>query len=263
MSVEDASAGMVRLERHGEYALMTLDRPDKLNALTATMLDEIAALAAEVAKSDARALLITGAGSRAFCVGADLPESLGRTEAEHRTSIFRGQAAFAAIAELPVLTVALINGSALGGGLELALACDARLCTADARLGCPEVKVGLLPGYGGTQRLPRLIGQARALELILSGDVLESEAAHAIGLVNDVVTGDLLTAGLAFARRITRNSLVAVRLARAAIRQADLTDLPEGLRRECDLSTQAYASADAREGIEAFIAKREPHFLDR
>jgi enoyl-CoA hydratase len=227
------------------------------------MLDDLEALTAEVALSDARALLITGAGERAFCAGADLDESAGQTLEEHRSSIRRGQQRLDAVAALPIPTVALINGLALGGGLEVALACDFRLCRTDARLGFPEVKVGLLPGYGGTQRLPRLVGPALALEIVLTGDPVDADRARAIGLVNEVIDGDLLVAGLAFARRMTRHSLVAVRLARSAVRSAATNGLEAGLQLEADLSTEAYESDDAREGVAAFFAKREPQFNDR
>jgi enoyl-CoA hydratase len=253
----------VRFDRHGDCALLTLDRADKLNALTTGMLDEVESLLAEVTRSDARAVLITGAGDRAFCAGADLDESAGKTPDEHRAGIRRGQQVLDAVASLSIPSVALINGLALGGGLEVALACDFRLCVAHARLGFPEVKVGLLPGYGGTQRLPRLVAPAIALEMVLSGDPVDARRASAIGLVNKIVESDLLAEGLGFARRITKHSLIAVRLARTAVRAATTTELDAGMRLEADLSTEAYSSEDARDGIAAFIAKRQPSFHDR
>jgi enoyl-CoA hydratase len=253
----------VRLEWHGDCALATLDRPAKLNALDASMLAGLERALAEVAESDARAFLLTGAGVRAFCSGADLPETRARSADEHRHSIAYGQRVVGSVADLAIPSIALINGVALGGGLELALACDFRLCSASARLGCPEVRLGMLPGYGGTQRLPRLVGYSTALEMILSGEPVDALAARAMGLVSQVVEGDILTAGLAFAARFTGNSRVAVRLARAAVREAAATSLADGLSAEAALATRAFASADAREGMQAFLDRRPPRFRER
>jgi enoyl-CoA hydratase len=254
---------MIRLDRHGDCALVTLDRPAKLNALNAQMMAALPEVLAEIAASDARAVLMTGAGNRAFCVGADLSEAAGRSAAEHRASIQEGQRIFQDLASVPVLTIALVNGLALGGGLELALACDFRLAARGATFGLPEVTLGLLPGYGGTQRLPRLIGHVAALELILSGDLIDAERALALGLLNRVVDGDLVQAGAAFAARMTRHSKVTIRLARDAVRLAGDVSLEEGLLAEAALSTQAYQSEDAAEGIGAFLGKRQPSFKDR
>jgi enoyl-CoA hydratase len=254
---------MIRLGRHGDCALVTLDRPAKLNALNAEMMTALSAVIAEVGGSDARALLVTGAGDRAFCAGADLSEALGRSGREHRTSIQDGQRVFQNVANAPVPTIALVNGLALGGGFELALACDFRLAAAGATFGLPEVKVGLLPGYGGTQRLPRLIGQSAALDLILTGETINAERAVALGLVNRIVDGDLLNGGVEFASRMTRHSKVTVRLARDAVRLAGEVALPEGLIAEAALSTRAYLSEDAAEGVGAFLGKRQPAFKDR
>jgi enoyl-CoA hydratase len=253
----------VRLDWHGDCALATLDRQEKLNALDSGMLESLERTIAEVRQSEARVFLLTGAGSRAFCSGADLHESSARSADEHRRSISYGQRVVGSIADLAIPSIALINGVALGGGLELAVACDFRLCTATARLGCPEVGLGMLPGYGGTQRLPRLIGQSNALEMILSGDPIPADLAHAMGLVNKVVDGDILAAGLAFAARLSRNSKVSVRLARAAVQEAAVSSLADGLRSEVNLATTAFASDDAREGMQAFLEKRSPRFLDR
>lgn len=253
----------VSLAWHGTCAVATLDRPEKLNAIDAGMLEGLERAVAEVGESEARAFLLTGAGSRAFCAGADLHESSARSADEHRRSISYGQRVVASIANLAIPSIALINGVALGGGLELALACDFRLCTATARLGCPEVGLGMLPGYGGTQRLPRLIGQSNALEMILSAEPVLAYHARAMGLVNQVVEGDILAAGLAFAARLTRNSKVSVRLARAAVLEAAVGTLADGLKSEVDLATTAFASDDAREGMQAFLEKRPPRFRDR
>src|SRR5438128_1367612 len=177
------------LTRIDELALVTLDRPEVLNALNATLLRELGVAFDQVARSDARALLVTGAGDRAFCAGADVGELMNRPLAATREGAAFGQAIFAKLDTLPIPSIALINGYAFGGGLELALACTFRLAARTARVGLPEIKLGLIPGYGGTQRLPRLIGEARALEIILTGRTVEAEEAERIGLLNHIVQG--------------------------------------------------------------------------
>jgi len=252
----------VRLERRDDAAILTLDRPEALNALSFSIVESIDRAFDEVAAGDARVLIITGAGEKAFCAGADIKELRGRTQAEQRAGAERGQAVFARLDTLPVPSVALINGYAFGGGLELALACTFRLATASARVGLPEVKLGLIPGYGGTQRLPRVVGEARALEMIMTGRTVGAEEAERIGLVHRVVEGDALGAALEFAASFTCYSLPVLALARSAIRRA--LDLPvhEGLKMEADLSTLAFATADSDEGMAAFEAKRRPEFRD-
>ena len=163
---------------------------------------------------------------------------------------------------MPIPSIALINGYAFGGGLELALACTFRIATPTARLGLPEIKLALIPGYGGTQRLPRLIGEARALEMILTGRAVMADEAERFGLVNRVVGGDLLEAGKNFAREMTGYSLPALRFARDAVRRGLATSLREGLRIEADLNTLAFQTADATEGTTAFLEKRKPLFRD-
>ena len=174
-----------------------------------------------IADSDARALLVTGAGDRAFSAGADIKELMGRTpgRAARRRALL-GQSVLAKLDRLSMPSIALINGYAFGGGLELALACTFRLAAPTAKLGFPEIKLGLIPGYGGTQRLPRLVGEARAIEMILTGRTVEAEEAERIGLVNRIVEGDLIEAGIAFAREMTGYSLPVLGLARDAIRRA-------------------------------------------
>jgi enoyl-CoA hydratase len=174
-----------------------------------------------------------------------------------------GQAIFARLDTLPIPSIALINGYAFGGGLELALACTLRLAVRSARLGLPEIKLGLIPGYGGTQRLPRLIGEARALEIILTGRTVESEEAERTGLVNRIVEGDLLDAGASFAREMTGYSLPALALARDAVHRGLAFPLKDGLEIEADLNTLAFQTADAVEGMLAFLEKRKPAFRDR
>ena len=252
----------LHLTRIDELALVTLDRPEVLNALNFELLRDFGAALDQVAGGDARALLVTGAGDRAFCAGADIKELMGRSLRAQREGAAFGQAIFTKLDALPIPSIALINGYAFGGGLELALACTLRLAVRNARLGLPEIKLGLIPGYGGTQRLPRLIGQARALEIILTGRTVEAEEAERIGLVNRIVEGDLLDAGASFAREITCYSLPALSLARDAVHRGLAFSLKDGLEIEADLSTLAFQTTDAVEGMLAFLEKRKPAFRD-
>ncbi len=253
----------IHLKRIDELALVTLDRPEVLNALNFELRRNLGAALDQVAGSDARALLVTGAGDRAFCAGADVRELMGRSlDATRRGAAF-GQAIFGKLDTLPIPSIALIRGYAFGGGLELALACTFRLAARTARLGLPEIKLGLIPGYGGTQRLPRLIGEARALEMILTGRAVMAEEALQIGLVNRLVDGDLIEAGISFAREMTGYSLPALGFARDAVRRGLATSLREGLEIEADLNTLAFQIADAVEGMTAFLEKRKPVFRDR
>src|SRR6516164_6995124 len=252
----------VQLSRIDELALMTFDRPEVLIALNFELLRDLGAAIDQVAGGDARALLVTGAGSRAFCAGADVKELMDRSLAATWQGAALGQAIFAKLDALPIPSIALINGYAFGGGLELALACTFRLAARVARLGLPEIRLGLIPGYGGTQRLPRLIGEARALEMILTGRTVEAEEAERIGLVNRVIEGDLIEAGTCFAREMTGYSLQAMGLARDAVRRGLAFPLKEGLEIEADLNTLAFQSADAVEGMIAFLEKRKPIFRD-
>ena len=252
----------VELARRGEAALLTLARPEALNALSFDLLDRLARAFDEAAESGARALLVTGAGGRAFCAGADVKELKGRGVVEEKRGARFGQSVFARLDTLPIPSVALVNGYAFGGGLELALACTFRIAAPAARLAMPEVKLGLIPGYGGTQRLPRLIGEARALEMILTGRTVDAAEALRIGLVNRVADGDLVEAGLDFAAGFTGYSLPVLAMAREAVRRGAGAALEEGLEIEADLSTLAYRTADAAEGMAAFEEKRKPVFRD-
>ena len=256
----------VELERRDGVAILTLNRPEALNALSFAVLGEIEARVNEVEcgieQGEVRALLVAGAGDRAFCAGADVKELMGRTPLEHRRGLRFGQALFERISDLPVPSIAIIDGFALGGGLELAMACTFRFATGAARMGLPEIKLGLVPGYGGTQRLPRLVGEANALDIVMTGRMVKAEEGLSMGLVNRVVEGDALEAGLAFAAELTGYSLPVLRLAREAVRRA--LDLPvhEGLEVEADIGALSYQTGDAQEGMNAFIEKRAPVFRD-
>lgn len=252
----------IHMSRIDELALITLDRPEALNALSFAQLHDLSRLLDGLADSDVRALLVTGAGDRAFSAGADIKELMGRSLVEQRAGAMLGQSVLAKLDHLSMPSIALINGYAFGGGLELALACTFRVALPSAKLGFPEIKLGLIPGYGGTQRLPRLVGEARATELILTGRTVDADEAAQIGLVNRVVDGDLIEAGQSFAREMTEFSLPVLSLARDAIRRAHDLPLHDGLKIEADLSTLAFQTEDAVEGMTAFIEKRKPVFKD-
>lgn len=252
----------VEYSRDAEFAVVRINRPDALNALNEAVLHGLDAAFRQAGESDARALLITGAGDRAFCAGADI-KGLSNDFRVQRANIVLGQSIFERLAELPITSIALINGFALGGGLELASACTFRLASPNAKLGLPEIKLGMIPGYGGTQRLPRLIGESRAMELIMTGRFVDAAEAERIGLVNRIVDGDIMEAGKAFARTFTGFSLPALHLIRSAVGRALETPLHEGLKLEADVTGIQNRSEDAAEGREAFANKRKAVFQDR
>jgi len=245
-----------------EFALITLNRPQALNALSFALIKDIGTALDEVSASQARALIVTGAGEKAFCAGADIKELQERSLWSQRTGAELGQAVFSKLDRLPMASIALVNGYAFGGGLELALACTFRLATPNAKFGLPEIKLGLIPGYGGTQRLPRLIGEARALEMIMTGKTVAMPEAQTIGLVNRQVDAPALVAAMQFAREFSGFGLLAQQFAREAVQRAS-GGVQEGLRIEADLSTLAYRTADAEEGMRAFLEKRPAKFQDK
>jgi len=253
----------IELSRVDEFALIRINRPEALNALSFSLIGDLGEKIDEAAATGARALLITGAGPKAFCAGADIAELVGRSLADTKRGAERGQAVLAKLERLPMPSVAIINGYAFGGGLELALACTFRLATTNAKLALPEVKLGLIPGYGGTQRLPRLIGEARALEMILTGKSIDAATASAWGLINKIIEGEPVAAGMAFARGFSGYSLPVLGFAREAVMRALDTPVHEGMKIEADLSTLAFQTADAAEGMAAFLEKRKPAVKDR
>ncbi len=253
----------IELTRVEDFALITINRPEALNALSLALIRELGACFDEVAKSDTRALIITGAGPKAFCAGADIKELQGRSLMAQKQGAEFGQATFAKLDTLPIPSVAVINGYAFGGGMELALACTFRLVTKNAKMGTPEIKLGLIPGYGGTQRLPRVVGEARALELVMTGRTVEAEEALRIGLASRMVEGDAVAAGIAFARGFSCYSLPVLQFAREAVMRAGTTPLHPGLKIEADLATLAFQTQDAAEGMAAFAEKRPAQFKDK
>jgi len=253
----------VDLTRHEEFGVLTLDRPNALNALNAETMQAVGEALDAAEKLEIRALIITGAGEKAFCAGADVNELVGLDAWSKRRKSEVGQAVFAKLDRLRVPSISLINGFAFGGGMELALACTFRLATPRAAMALPEIKLGIMPGYGGTQRLPRLIGEARALEMIMTGRVVKADEALALGLVNRVVGHESrIGDAIAFAREFSAYSLLALAYARDAVKRALAMPLHEGLKIEAELSTLAFQSGDAKEGIAAFIAKRPAKFAD-
>jgi enoyl-CoA hydratase len=252
------------LSRQSEFAILSFDRPDVLNALNVNMLREMDRLLDEVAASDARCLIVKGTGTKAFCAGADIAEIKGRSVEEAYDRTLLGQRVCTKLEELRQFSIALVHGYALGGGCEVALACTFRLATPAARFGLPEVKLGLVPGYGGTQRLSRLIGLSRALEIMLSGRQVDAGEALQLGLVNRVIQEeDSLGEALAYGRQFTSGSRLAQRLIRASARAAMGPALDEGLKIEAYLSALSFGSHDGQEGLTAFVERRPPHFLDR
>ena len=255
----------VRVEVEGPFATVTVDRPKSLNALDTRTLQELEKAAADLCQREGlRGVILTGAGEKAFVAGADIAEMNGMDADRARHFGALGQRVMDVIAALPVPVVAAVNGFALGGGCELALACDFIYASENAKFGLPEVSLGVLPGFGGTQRLSRLLGRARAKELIFSGDIIDAAKAKEIGLVLDVVPlANLLGHARAMLERIAKKGPLAVRRAKEAIdRGADL-ELADGLTIEREVFADLFDSADRREGMKAFLDKRPPVFTGR
>jgi enoyl-CoA hydratase len=256
----------IRFAVDGEgIALLTVSRPDKLNALNAETVLELEHAFARVADESAvRALMITGEGEKAFVAGADIAELARLTPLEARAYAARGQRVFRQLETMPKVSVAAVNGYALGGGLELAMACTLRVASSKAKMGQPEVKLGIVPGYGGTQRLPRLIGRGRALDLLLSGEPVDAAEAHRIGLVNYVVeAAELLEFSRQWLRKVLANAPVALALAMEAVDMGLNNGIEEGLRFEAAAFGLTTATEDRGEGTRAFLEKRRPAFAGK
>jgi len=242
-------------------ALITLNRPEAMNALNAEMIDTLGALIDEVGRSDAHVLIVVGAGGKAFCAGADVKGILGKDADAQREFARFGQHTFARLDALRIPSIAVITGVAFGGGLELAMACTFRVATPAARLALPEIKLGLIPGYGGTQRLSRLVGPARALEMVTTGRAVNAEEAVRSGLVNTVEEGDDPVAlGLGFAAALGNPPPAAFALARDAVLRGFGQPLADGFELEAALFAAATQTRDAAEGVGAFLEKRKPAF---
>ena len=248
----------------GHVATLTINRPDKLNALNIETRGRMVQELDELAKNDdVRVVVITGAGDKAFIAGADISEFEGRSPVD-QYRVMTDSSVFLAVDQFPKPTIAAINGFCLGGGCELAMACDIRIASEKAKLGQPEINLGLLPGGGGTQRLPRLVGMGAALKLLYTGDFIRADEALRIGLVDEVVAaGDVAARAKELAEAIAAKSPVALRLIKQAVRTSMRTPLDEGLRQEVSLFALAFASEDMKEGVDAFLNKRKPTFIGR
>jgi enoyl-CoA hydratase len=250
---------------HQHVATITLNRPKVLNALNHTVFNELEEIFTDMDRNHAvRAILITGAGEKAFAAGADINELALTTAATGERLSLRGQSVFSLIESCGKPVIALINGFALGGGCELALACTMRLASDTAKLGQPEIKLGVIPGYGGTQRLPRLIGQSRALRLVLTGEIISASEALRIGLIDEIVpAADLLARGHELAAHIANSAPLAVTGALEAVRHGSHLHLHEALRVEAEIFGQLCGTQDKAEGTAAFLEKRSPAWHGR
>jgi enoyl-CoA hydratase len=257
-----ALADLVTHERRGEAVLLTLNRPDQLNALSSRMLEAIAARIGELAADDSiRAVIVTGSG-RAFAAGADIAEMQRMTAQEALGFSRLGHETFAALEALPVPVIAAVNGFALGGGLELALACDWIYAARRARLGQPEVGLGLIPGFGGTSRLPRRVGPGWGRELVLSGDPIGAESAERIGLVNRVFDDEaaLLEGAVSCAETLAKRGPLALAQAKRVLHEGQDADQRVANTLEQQAFSALFASEDREEGLAAFVEKRDPRF---
>ena len=252
----------VLVESRGEVAVITVNRPDKLNALNAETVNELRTALEQVADDDGvRAVLLTGAGEKSFVAGADIAELAQMTPLSGIDVSRQGQDAFRFLEMMRKPVIAAVNGFALGGGLELALACHFRLASENAKFGLPEVKLGIIPGYGGTVRLPRVVGRGRALELMLTGDMIDAQEAYRIGLVNHVYPqSELLAAAEQLAKKIASNGPVAVALAIEAVDNGYHASTEDALRLEANLFGLLASTKDMREGMGAFLEKRKANF---
>ncbi len=250
--------------RMGTVAHLELVNPP-LNLITSALTEQLrAALTRLAAADEVRAVVVSGRGERAFCAGSHIGEFEGLRGRVAEGKLLLEKLVYRQLARLPMPTIAAIEGDALGGGLELALCCDLRIASQAARLGMPEVRLAVLPGSGGTQRLPRVVGPARAKELILTGRIVTAEQAERIGLVNSLVpVGQTLAAADATADEIAARGPVAVRAAKALIDAAPDLDIDAGLAAELDASERIFASEDMTEGANAFFAKRDPEYRGR
>lgn len=246
-------------------ATVIINRPDKLNALNADTKKELGDCLEKVRRDDdVASLIITGAGEKSFVAGTDIAELTGLDSTTGREFALRGQEVFGRIEQLGKPVIAAVNGYALGGGCELALACHIRIASEKARFGQPEVHLGIIPGYGGTQRLARLVGKGRAIEMICTGVQIDAAEAFRIGLVNKVVPpADLLPRAQAMGEIIGSMGQRAVHFALEAVNAADNTGLLEGLAKEADLFGACCATEDFKEGTAAFLQKRKPEFKNR
>lgn len=252
------------VEMENEIAVVTISREKSLNALNSETLAELKECFEDISKrKDVRVVILTGAGKKAFVAGADISEMVNATPAEGRKMGMLAKEAFMLLETMPQVTIAAVNGYALGGGCEISMACDIRIASDNARFGQPETGLGILPGFGGTQRLARLVGKGRAKELIFTCDQIDAQEAYRIGLANKVVPQEeLLDACKNMAKKIMSKGSYAISLAKEAINTGLETDLSSGLTLEADLFGLSFSTADKKEGMTAFLEKRKANLTD-
>src|SRR5499427_528566 len=252
----------ILLEKKNSIAYVTVNRPKVLNALNMATMEDLRSAFTDI-KNDAaiRVAILTGSGEKAFIAGADIGELSKHDAVSGKEYTHRGQSVLDLIEDLGKPVIACINGFALGGGCEIAMACTLRLASETAKLGQPEVKLGIIPGYGGTQRLPRLVGKGIAMQLVLTGEMISAQEAHRMGLVNEVVpAGELIPRAEAIAAKIIANAPLAVQYAMEAVNKGMEMTLAEGLYLEAVLFGVACATEDKAEGTRAFLEKRPAQF---
>ena len=254
----------ILMEREGRVAILTVNRPDKLNALNDQVREDMLAALAEIETDDSIGVVVlTGAGEKSFIAGADIGEFAGRSPFDQRHAM-RSPRIFDIMSSFPKPVIAMINGFCLGGGCELAMSCDIRIASEKARFGQPEINLGLIPGGGGTQRLPRLVGLGNALRLILSGDMIGAAEAQAIGLVEVVVPHEELRAKtLELANKIAGKSPLTLKVAKEAVRASERLAIEDGIPYERDLFCLCFSTADKEEGVKAFLEKRPAQWQGR
>ncbi len=254
----------ITVEKRDAVAILTINRPDKLNALNSKVHAEgVAALDELRSDPDVRVLVITGAGEKSFIAGADIGEFADKTPITQRNT-FQERTLFNVIDAFPKPVIAMVNGFCLGGGNELALACDLRVCSPNAKFSQPEINLGIMPGGGGTQRLTRLIGEGRSMEMMLTGDMIDAGTAYRFGLVNHIYEPEELEAKtMELASKIAEKAPIALQLCKEAVKFASRSNLDEGLRREVDLFAICFSTEDKSEGVSAFLEKRKPVFTGK
>jgi enoyl-CoA hydratase len=257
-------AETVLVEREGRVAILTINRPDKLNALNKQVYDEMLEILGEIENDDSvGVVVITGAGEKSFIAGADIQEFRGRSPMDQLHAM-RQPRVFEVMASFPKPVIAMINGFCLGGGNELAMSCDIRIASEKAKLGQPEINLGLIPGAGATQRLPRLVGLGQTMKLVLSGDMIRADEAQRIGLVDEVVPHEELRAKtLELANKIASKSPVTLRNAKEAVRASQRMAIEEGILYERNLFCLNFSSEDTKEGVAAFLEKRQAEWKGR
>lgn len=252
----------VKFEDHGKVGVIKISRPEALNALNKQVMNELGELLTTLAKKPGlRACILTGDGEKAFVAGADIKEMESMTAAQAHAMATNGQAVLQKIEDMPFPVIAVVNGFALGGGLELALACDFMLASAKTKWGLPEVTLGLIPGYGGTQRLTRVAGRAVARRVALSGEMFTAQQGEAWGLFTQVLEpADLMPAAMKLAETLASRAPVALGLVKRSINHGDDVSLAEGLKLEAELFAKTFETADRTEGVKAFVEKRPANF---